>query len=322
MSAGAPGPRHISEWLAEPTGRSGIRWIWHRMLPSGGLCLLAAYMKVGKSTLAYALGAAVAQGKPFLGLPTAQGRVLIIAAEERPDDAVDRLRHFGVGEADPVWLVAGNMEGDGGRVRQFVEAHGIRFVLIDTMTSFFAERLRDETNNSEITHLLMDFVRLCRDLDVTVLFTHHERKGGGDGGRSIRGGSAIFALMDQALILRGEQGHKPTERRLEIQGRYKWDSPGELILDYADEQWVSLGTPAERTRDAQRAKVLGALPAQGPGLDVAGLAKDTGITASSVRRLLKDLAAETPCAVATTGAGRKGDATRYYAPTVQHAEAA
>jgi hypothetical protein len=67
MSAGVSGPRHISEWLAEPTGRSGIRWIWHRMLPSGGLCLLAAYMKVGKSTLAYALGAAVAQGKPFLG---------------------------------------------------------------------------------------------------------------------------------------------------------------------------------------------------------------------------------------------------------------
>jgi AAA domain-containing protein len=37
-------------------------WVWEPYLPEGALCLLAAYMKVGKSTMAYALAVSVAQG--------------------------------------------------------------------------------------------------------------------------------------------------------------------------------------------------------------------------------------------------------------------
>ncbi|MBI4589993.1 MAG: bifunctional DNA primase/polymerase, partial [Candidatus Rokubacteria bacterium] len=43
-----------------------IIWVWEPYLPEGGLALLAAFMKVGKSTFVYALAVTVAQGQPFL----------------------------------------------------------------------------------------------------------------------------------------------------------------------------------------------------------------------------------------------------------------
>ena len=72
-----------------------IPWIWEHFLPEGALVLLVSFMKVGKSTLAYPLAIAIAQGKPFLGYPTKQGGVLILAVEEHPGEAaVDGQRQL------------------------------------------------------------------------------------------------------------------------------------------------------------------------------------------------------------------------------------
>lgn len=73
-----------------------VRWVWEPFLPEGGLALLVAFMKVGKTTFAYALAAAVAQGRPFLGFPTKRGGVLLLALEEHPRDVRLRLKRFGI----------------------------------------------------------------------------------------------------------------------------------------------------------------------------------------------------------------------------------
>ncbi len=46
-------PQHISKLLQEVPEE--MEWLWGRMLPTGTSDVLAAYMKVGKSTLAYDL---------------------------------------------------------------------------------------------------------------------------------------------------------------------------------------------------------------------------------------------------------------------------
>ncbi|HEU4370948.1 MAG TPA: AAA family ATPase [Methylomirabilota bacterium] len=86
------------------TVTEAIDWLVHGLLPLGTLALLAAYPKVGKSTLATQLAVAVVQGQPFLGRPTRQGGVLYVVAEERKDDVIRRLRDFGWTDADPIWL--------------------------------------------------------------------------------------------------------------------------------------------------------------------------------------------------------------------------
>src|SRR5262245_32180576 len=83
-----------------------LTWLWDSYLPVGSLSLLAAYMKVGKSTFAYALAVAVAQGRPFLDYGTKQGPVLILAVEEHPRDVRRRLERFGLSKSDPLYVHA------------------------------------------------------------------------------------------------------------------------------------------------------------------------------------------------------------------------
>src|SRR5713226_4557614 len=95
-------PRSVKE-LADEVPETPD-WLVHHLLPRGSLALLVAYPKVGKSTLATQLAVAVAQGRDFLGRLTQPGGVLYVVAEERRDDVMRRLRHFGMNDTDPIWL--------------------------------------------------------------------------------------------------------------------------------------------------------------------------------------------------------------------------
>ena len=95
----------------------------------------AAFMKVGKSTLIGALAVAVAQGRPFLGYPTKQTGVLILALEEHPRDLQRRLQAFGLRPEDPLWVQCDPVRLSPETLRElevFVGAHGIGLVIIDT----------------------------------------------------------------------------------------------------------------------------------------------------------------------------------------------
>lgn len=67
-------------------------WVWNTYIALGDLFAIAAFMKVGKSTLYYLLAIAVARGADFLGRPTKQGGVLIVPIEEKPGDVYLRLK--------------------------------------------------------------------------------------------------------------------------------------------------------------------------------------------------------------------------------------
>ena len=63
-------PEQTSLWLMQGSTHSEepeTEWLWEGILPAGGLSLLVAKPKVGKTTLAFRLGFAVTSGKDFLG---------------------------------------------------------------------------------------------------------------------------------------------------------------------------------------------------------------------------------------------------------------
>lgn len=283
-----------------------MTWVWEPFLPEGGLVLLVSFMKVGKSTLAYPLAIAIAQGKPFLGYRTKQGGVLILAVEEHPRDVKRRLQRFGLCPGDPVFVHRGRLVDSPATfeaLRQFIRKNVIKAVILDTLPRFWS--VYDENNNAQVMREMSPFLDLARDTGAVVILLHHERKSGGEDGRGIRGGSALFGIVDQALMLdRRRQGGTSTQRVLRALGRYD-ETPGELILDLAGDEYRRLGTSEELNREAKEAKVWEALSEE--PRDVATVAQGAGLTEKETRKVLEGLGGK----VIRKGRGVKRDPYTY-----------
>jgi KaiC/GvpD/RAD55 family RecA-like ATPase len=303
-------PRHVKELASDVP--EAPDWLVHGLLPRGTLALLAAYPKVGKSTLVGQLTVAVAQGRPFLGRPTQAGGVLVIVAEEMKDDVMRRLRHFGMEEhKDQIYLWTEGVEdtdADRKKLQNFIQDQHIALVIVDTFASYLL--IPDEIDNSAVTRRLKPYVDMAHTTGATILFVHHERKNGEEGddsARAIRGGGAILGMADLAFQLQRLSGGG-SRRRLRIVGRYQ-EIPRSLTLDYVDDEYVSRGTPEEAGRTAQRDTVLAILPNVGLGLTVKEVATMTQSKEKAVRTALED--AFSCRSARRSGAGRRGDPFRY-----------
>lgn len=295
-------PLSAADMLAEEV--EPLRWVWEPFLAEGMLALLVAFMKLGKSTLTYALAVAVAQGKPFLGFPTKQGGVLILAVEEHPRDVKRRLRRFGMRPEDPIYAHMGPLpdsERTRNALRAFIKDNGIALVVLDTLGRYW--RVNDENDNAQVTRKLSPLLDLAHESEAAFLLVHHERKSGGEDGRGIRGASALFGLVDQALMLERRQGGSPTQRVLRTLGRYE-ETPRELVVEWDGDanEYRLVGTP---DGDAAKLKVWGALSDEPQ--DVSALAEKTGLTKKQVRRALEALGESIVC----EGRGVKRDPHTY-----------
>jgi len=282
-------------------------WTWEPYLPLGTLALLAAYMKVGKSTFVYALALAVARGEPFLRGATRQGDVLILAVEEHRRDAKLRLGKFGLLASDPIHLHAGPLDYTPETlvaVRSYIAQHGIVLLILDTLSRFWA--IEAENDNAAVDRAIAPLLQLARDTGVTVLLVHHERKAGGEDGRSIRGGSALFGLVDQALILERRPGRNTSQRTLRALGRYS-ESPSEVVLDYQPYEYRLLGAIADVDREAQVSRVWAVLSNEPQ--TIPAIAEAAALTERQARGLLKLL--EEQGRVLRGGGGVKNDPHSY-----------
>ncbi len=264
-----------------------VIWIWEPFIPEGALALLVGYTKNGKTTFAYALAVAVAQGHPFLDFPTKQGGVLILAVEEHPRDVERRLRRFGMQPEDPLHVHAGRLDNSLNtlrEIREFIITNGIGLVILDTLARYW--NITDENDNSMVVRLVSPLLDLARETGVAMLLVHHERKTGGEDGRAIRGGSALLGLVDQALLLDRRQGGESTQRVLRTLGRYD-ETPRELILALVGDEYLKLGSPEELDLEAARRKVWEALSEE--PRDVKTLAHESGLKDKQVRKALEAL---------------------------------
>ncbi len=289
-----------------------LEWTWYGFVPRGTLGLLVAYMKTGKSTLAYDLALAVSRGVPFLGFSTEQGGVLLLALEERQQDVLFRLRDFGINAQDPVWIVGPPLSPSRKLyedIPAFIQAQKIGLVIIDSL-SRFAE-LDDENDNSKATRFMAPLANLAHGTNTSVLLIHHEPKGGGEAGRNVRGAGAFLAVADLALTLKRTEGGVPTARTLEVLGRYQEYAPGRLRLNFDNGRYVCSGTEGEQDLAARREKALGALKADPQSVDE--LAPRTGLTPRVLRPILEGLRQDEK-QVGRVGKGRKGDPYKYFRP--------
>jgi len=275
-------------------------------LPQGSLSLLTAYMKVGKTTFAYALALAVVKGQPFLNYPTLQGPVLILAVEEHARDVRRRLERFGLTKEDSLYLHTGRLlPGKLADIQKFVTDHGVRLVLLDTLSRYWD--IENENDNAEVIRRVSPFLDLARETNTAVVLIHHERKGGGEDGRGIRGGSALFGLVDQSLTLDKRAGGTENQRVLKALGRYD-ESPSEVILELDGDAYRSLGTADEFTLKSKQDKILAALTDVPQTVDA--LADATGFPRATTQQILGGLGKQ----VARQGKGVRNDPFLYCRP--------
>lgn len=100
-------------------------------------------------------------------------------------------------------------------------------------------------------------------LGLAIVFTRHERKGGGEVGESGRGSSATAGAVDLIVSLRRPDGNLPkTLRKIETLGRFK-ETSEELIIEKTGEGYVSRGTESAVEKAGARGRILQAVPALG-----------------------------------------------------------
>ncbi|MBX6752744.1 MAG: AAA family ATPase [Thermorudis peleae] len=293
----------LGDLLAEPEEQ--IDWLVQDMLPSGGISLLGAKPKVGKSTTARCLALAVARGEPFLGRETAQGPVVYLALEEKRAEIAKHFRRLGAGNGDPVYIHVGMApERALEALASAIETHKPALVIIDPLLKLV--RVRDANDYAEVTRALEPVIELARQSGAHLMLIHHLSKGERNGGDAILGSTALFGAVDTAILMR----RNPIDgtRTIETIQRYGEDMPESVIA--LDEQTGTLtlaGTVAERKQAEAEAAILEALsdePLTEP--EIRDAVEMKGIVVSRALRSLVEQGV-----LQRTGTGRRGDPYRY-----------
>lgn len=192
----------LSALYAEP--EVPMDWVVEDLLLKGGVSLLVAKPKVGKSTLARQLALCVARGSSFLGRKTALGSVIYLALEERRGDVCFHFHKMGATGQEPIKIYVGSAPTDVlVQIRQIVEVEHPVLVIVDTLIRFI--KLKDSNDYAQASVLFEPVLALARETNTHVALLHHARKGETAGIDSALGSTAFAASVDTILVMsRGE----------------------------------------------------------------------------------------------------------------------
>ena len=189
-------------------------------------------------------------------------------------------------------------------------------VVLDTLPRI--AQISDENDNAAWTEWSGRALPLIRSSRAAWVALHHHRKSRGKGGEVIRGGSAIFGLVDIAVSLEAVDGHE-TQRRLTIPGT-RYESAPDLVIELRDTEYAALGEPGvgKFIENAQMRHVHSVVLETPSGL-VSDIAKRAGFGYTTTKRSLDELVAlgKALC----VGAGGQQDPYRYSA-VLHHSESA
>jgi len=175
-------------------------WIWEGILPAGGLSLVVAKPKVGKTTLALQLAVAVSRGDIFLGRKTRQANVVYLALEEHRDEVQKNLSKLGVTD-EPLYIHFGPaparaME----EVEPLIKETGAKFLVIDILQKFC--RVKDLNDYSQVTRTLEPLMAVGRRLDCQISLTHHAGKKDREDGDDILGSTGLLGGVDTSIHIK------------------------------------------------------------------------------------------------------------------------
>jgi len=275
-------------------------WIWDGILPSGGLSLLVAKPKVGKTTLALNLAVAISKGEDFLGRKTQQAPVVYLALEEKRSEAQKKIKALGVTD-EPLYFHFGSAPHEAIKeVSPLIKETRAGLLVIDVLQKFV--RVKDLNDYAQVTRALEPLMATARLDNCHILLTHHAGKSDRQDGDDILGSTGLLGGVDTSVHIK-----KRDQRRtfFTIQ-RYGEDVPETVIKLLADGSLQAVGSRQEVEIEETLPLILEALDQP---LTQDKILERVERKTKLVVDGLKELANQGR--VNRTGSGKKGDAYVY-----------
>ena len=214
-------------------------WLLEGILPAGGLSLLVAKPKVGKTTLAFNLGLAVAGGRDFLARKTKQSPVVYLALEEKRSEIRKKLKALGETPEGMSFHFGSAPEKAIQEVRNLIKETMASLLIVDVLQKFC--RIKDLNDYAQVTNTLEPLMAMAREENCHILLTHHAGKADRQDGDDILGSTALLGGVDTLVQIK-----KRDKRRtfFTIQ-RYGEDIPETVIELKADGALEAAGTRQE-----------------------------------------------------------------------------
>ena len=300
-----------------------VQWLVRGYVVQGGLTLLSAKVKMGKTTLATRLVEAVLEGKPFIGARTRYTPIVYLTEQPRvsfnvalqranlTEKADLRLLHF-TDTLGTAWASVAAAAGEE------CERLGSNLLIIDTLAQF-AGLLGDEENNSGAQLEAIRPLQAIAGQGVALLILSHDRKSGGEVGDATRGSSALPGAVDIVLSLRRPDGSSRKSLRV-VQSLSRFsETPNELVIELTDKGYIALGEKADVALQEAREAILAALPSsEANGITIDEMLETVKVMRSTAQRALKELI--TGGRIQKVGTGRKRNAFRYFLPEKDSAQ--
>jgi hypothetical protein len=187
-----------------------VSWRIEGFVQCGGLMLLAALPKVGKSELARNMAKAVATGGDFLGRRTKKGKVLWIGLAEPEGTLRAAQETMGLLGHGILWVTSRPPPPWQDWIARKVEEHRPDFVIVDEIGRLAIDLL-DAYNYSQVLQATQPFIDVRNQFGTTWCLLHHDKKTGGTMGSAMWDG-AVDCIM--SLSRSGESRTIQTTQRL------------------------------------------------------------------------------------------------------------
>jgi hypothetical protein len=289
-------------------------------VPEGALVEFSGKIKQGgKTTWVMAMSRKVLDGLPFMGEPTIKTPVVYLTEQNRAS-----LR-AALGRADLLnredFYILAYKDAHGTSWPDVVEAAaekckevGARLLVVDTVPQWAGLQGTSENDSGAALEALAPLQVVAGD-GIGVVCIRHDGKSDRTVGDSGRGSSAWGGGVDSIISIRRPEGNSsPTTRVLHCIGRFD-ELPEKLVidLDTVTGEYRAVGSETElAVIDAVEAVKANAPGTEDEAMTEADLFKDADVKRTTGREAILELLRQGGLRVA--GAGKKGDAKRYWAP--------
>ena len=282
------------------------KWLLENRIPCGGTAIIAGKPKAGKTTLALAIGLAVARGAAVLGSSTLQGPVLYLGLEGSIPGWKRLLRSLGVKLEDEFFFHLGRAPQDAVQwLAESIKRHAPALVVIDPLQRF--TRVKESNSYSEVSNSTDALIDLARESGAALMFPHHAGKSEkSDAIDAPIGSTAVAGAFDTVLVLK-----RSAERRtIQTIQRYGDDLVESVLVMDPETHLVSIsGSKQGSDEGLIRDDIVAFLSTKTETVDEATIAENVegrkGTRVTALRQLVESHE------VTRTGDGKKGSPYLY-----------
>lgn len=248
-------PERIFRWMSELRHQeANDKWLWDGYLSRGGVTLITALWKAGKSTLlSHLIRAFDGRSAEFLGRPITPARVLYIS-EEHEELWAERRDELNIG--DHVGMISRPFRSRpspaewaafiGGVAKAVVE-YRFDVVIFDTLSKLWP--VREENDAGQVEDALMPVWNIT-NTGAALGLVHHSRKSKGGEFTDSRGSGGLPSFCETLITFsrHDETNLKDRKRLLTGAGRYR-ETPTKWLIELQPSGYVSHGDPDDLSPD-------------------------------------------------------------------------